>query len=61
MKKNKILATIGALAAVATIATSCGDQGAALGDWTSVPVEELQEVNIGEKITPDADKLAKYT
>ena len=61
MKKNKILATIGALAAVATIATSCGDQGAALGDWTSVPVEELKEVNIGEKITPDADKLAKYT
>ncbi len=61
MKKNKIFATIGALAAVATIATSCGGTNVDYGDWEGVEFTELKETNIGTNATPDADKLANYT
>ena len=65
MKRNKLGMMAFSLLAVASFATSCGDGGfvmpEATGDWTTVHFEELTEIDIGEKTSPEADKLAKYT
>ena len=65
MKRNKLGMMAFSLLAVASFATSCGDGGfvmpEATGDWTTVDFKELTEIDIGQKKSPDADKLAKYT